>query len=204
MTILTKNWPPLLTIVISALGGFFALPYLPERIPVHWGFYGNISSYTSKGVGVYLNPAGMAFAYLFFFLIPYTDKRRVLELRELGVYEPIRNTAIYAFGFAQLLVIGIGLDIINPSANYLAGLVCLLVIFGAGTTRSEQFGPIRESLPILNRFAVGFPTHVARRMQIAAGIGVLGALFGTYQILWFIIPAALVILVEVWQKRSST
>ena len=200
MTLLTKHWPPLLYIALSLFGGFVAHPYLPEQIPVHWGVDGDISSYTDKGHGIFLNPAAMIVAYLFFALIPYTDKRRVRELRELGVYEPLRNTAVYAFGFAQLLAIGIGLNIFQSDANFLVGLGCLFVVLGSELVRSDLGDRIKNSIPRACVIPRDQLVRLSKRLRIAAFIGILGVLLAPYQMLWFFVPASTVFILEFCRK----
>lgn len=202
MTVLTKHWPPLLTIALSVFGGYLASPYLPAHIPVHWGIDGTISSYIDKGVGVYLNPAAMIVAYLFFTLIPYSDRRRVGELRELGIYEPLRNTGVYTFAYAQLLVIGIGLGFVNETSNYLVGIGCLLLILGVEAARSELADPVKQMFPRFGRLSDQSISRVGSRVQVSAGLGIAGALFGPYQILWLLVPASIFLVIEF--RRQDT
>lgn len=198
MTVLTKHWPPLLVIVLSLLCGFLTLPYLPETIPVHWGLDGSISSYSRKSVGVYLNPGAMIVAYLFFTLIPHTDKRRVSELRGIGIYEPLRNTAVYTFGFAQILVIGIGIGVLDKEASYLVGQGSLLLLLAAHALGSGLGSglakPIRNRIPRLS--SPTQVTRISRRLQASGAIGLIGACFGIYPLLWAVVPCVLTVLLE--------
>jgi uncharacterized membrane protein len=202
MSILTKQWPPILTILLSALGGYLASPYLPARIPVHWGIDGSASTYAGRQFGVYLNPAAMAVAYLFFTLIPYSDKRRVHHLRELGIYEPLRNTAVYVFGLAQLLSLGIGLGFVNASANYILALACLLTALGAEVVRVGLTAPLKAHLRRYAQTSDDAIRRVSRRLQIASVAGMIGALFAPLPTLWFIIPLGLVVGIERFRKSE--
>ena len=202
MNILTKQWPPVICILMGVLGGFLLTPHLPDHIPVHWGIDGTISTYAAKETGVYLNPAAMTIAYLFFTLIPYSDKRRVRDLRELGIYEPLRNTAVYTFGYAQLLTLGIGSGIFSEAANYIVGLACLLTALGVEAAKSGLLDSLKPYLPGYSQLSAETLQRAGLRTQIAAGIGFTGTLFAPYAILWFIIPLALVIVIE--QVRKPT
>ena len=202
VTLLTKHWPPLLTLALSVICGFLASPYLPAYIPVHWGIDGAASSYINKGVGVYLNPAGMVVAYLFFTLIPYSDKRRIRELRELGIYEPLRNTAVYAFAYAQLMALGIGLGIVNEAANHLIGIVYLFLILAAVAAQSELVTPIKSLFPRFGRLSDYKIAQIGFRIQVSAGLGILGSLFSGYPILWFLIPFSILTGIEFWRKDN--
>ena len=195
MTALTKHWPPLLAIALCTLGGLAATPFLPQRIPVHWGIDGTISSYTGKTIGVYLNPAGMAVAYLFFSMIPHTDKRRVRELREIGIYEPLRNTAVYAFGFAQVLALGISLGVVRESANYLIGLACIFIALGVEAVTAGLLDPLRPHLKRLFVLLDKVLPKRARQVQIASAFGLLGTLLFPYAILWLLLPMILFVVI---------
>ena len=46
-------------------------PYLPGRIPVHWGISGEVDGYAAKAMGIFFTPAAMLCIYLFFLLVPY-------------------------------------------------------------------------------------------------------------------------------------
>jgi uncharacterized membrane protein len=199
MTVLTKHWPPLLVILLSLLGSYLALPYLPPTIPVHWGLDGTISSYSSKSLGVYLNLGGMIVSYLFFSMIPYTDKRRVRELRGIGIYEPLRNTAVFTFAFAQLLVIGIGLGILDKGASYLVGQGSLLLLLGGQAMQHGLAKPIRERIPFLADGTEIQIDRIALRLQASGAIGMIGACFGSYAILWVVVPCAVTLLLELKQ-----
>ena len=203
MTVLTKNWPPLLVILLSLAAGHLSLPYLPATLPVHWGLDGSISSYSSKVPGVYLNPGGMIVAYLFFSMIPYTDKRRVRELRGIGIYEPLRNTAVFTFGYTQLLVIGIGLGILNKNASYLVGQGALLLLLGSHALRSGIAEGIRQHLPYLAGLPDSGVRRVTGRLGVAAVIGSVGACSGFYPILWLLVPCSVVSLLELRRPNSG-
>jgi len=192
----------LLVIILGLLGGFLSLPYLPSRIPVHWGIDGTVSTYTDKSMGVYLNPAGMIVSYIFFTLIPYSDKRRVRDLREIGIYEPLRNTAVYTFGFAQLLVLGISHGIVNESANYLIGLACVLLALSVEAIRSGIATPILRLIPLLNKVSNERIRRVGPLLQASAGLGILGTFFAPYQILWAAIPVFVSLALEITRTKK--
>lgn len=196
MALLTRHLPPLLTIAMSVVLGLAAQPLLPPRIPVHWGIDGTISSYASRRVGVFLNPAAMTVAYLFFTLIPYSDKRRVRELRELGVYEPLRNAAVYAFALAQLMAVGIGVGVISPDANYLVAVGSLFAVLGGEAVRSGLLAPLKATVPRLDTVPDERLARIAARAQIAGGFGVLGAFVGWYQPLWFVLPLTAMLIAD--------
>ena len=139
MSLLTRKVPPLVAIALCAIVSWVAYPYLDRRIPVHWGASGHISSYADRHVAVFLNPTGALVAFLFFLLIPYTDKRRVGQLRRLGLYEPLRNVAVYGFAHAHLLALGIGSGLLPRDANFIGGFAgMLLALLGIEASLGES------------------------------------------------------------------
>ena len=70
----------------------------------------------------------MALVYFFFRLIPYVDRNRVRQLKEIGLYDPFRNGAVLLFGYSHLLLLGIGIGWIDRGANLFAGLLSLAAI----------------------------------------------------------------------------
>lgn len=201
MNILTQKWPPLLAILLCAAGGLIALPYLPPRIPVRWGLLGEIITYSSKQKGIYLNPGAMVIAYLFFTLIPYSDKRRVFELREIGIYDPFRNAAVYAFGFAQLLSIGIGLGLIPETTNYGVGVLSLLLGMFAAAFRSGLTEPLEEHFRLLGDASPETRRRLSLGIYLAAIVGFLSAFLAPYPLLW---PSAILVVAVVMAYRVSS
>ncbi|HAA74839.1 TPA: hypothetical protein DCE37_06960 [Candidatus Latescibacteria bacterium] len=196
MNILTKQWPPLLTLLLCGVGGHLAVPYLPKRIPVHWGIDGSVSAHASREIGVFLNPAAMVVAYLFFTLIPYSDKRRVRDLRELGVYEPLRNTAVYVFALSQILSLGIGLGILHDQTNYLAAAVCLVFALISNGGRHGMLDPVLPHILLLNRLDPKRSHRFFFRFGIAGGTGLVAALTLPAAAPWVAVPFGAVILLE--------
>lgn len=196
MNLLTKHGPPLLIILISCLSGLLAAPYLPDRVPVRWGLDGSITTYVDKQYGIYLNPAAMAVAYLFFSLIPYSDRRRVSELRSLGIYEPFRNTAVYVFALAQFMAIGIGLGMLSSSANYVTGVVSLLIALTSHALRSGMAEPLRPHLKWVESAGDVDTRRVCGRMYLVACVGLVGSLFAPWPLAWILVPAAIVVVME--------
>ena len=189
MSLLQRDLVPLAAILLALTGSYLAYDHLPAYIPVHWGIDGRIDGYSPKRFGVYLNPGVMAIVFIFFRLIPYADKNRVRQLREIGIYDPLRNGAVLLFGYAHLLVLGIGLRWTSPRANFLIGGISLLVLFAGDAIQTRK--PARFDR-LLRRLGIA-PSDPARRrvhrsLSFSGICGLAGTFTGRAQILWLLLP----------------
>jgi hypothetical protein len=160
---------------------------LPPYIPVHWSVSGLVDKELHKQLGAYLYPAAMALVYIFFRLIPFADRNRVRQLREIGAYDLLRSGAVFLFGYGHVLALGIGLDWVSREANYLVGAAAILLALWAD--HAEKTGP--ESLVDLLRkraphLGLG---SLTRAVKIACCLVVLGTLTGRWQPAWLLLPA---------------
>jgi len=195
MSLLTKNLPPLLVITLSGILSLLAYPYLESRVPVHWGATGIISTYADREVAIFLNPAGACIAYLFFLVIPYADKRKIGQLRRIGLYEPLRNFAIYGFGYAHLLGIGIGVGLLPRHANYLGGLAGLLFFLIGWELRLPDPG-----LPALaRRLSDGLRGRIGSLSLWAGAVALGSATAGITPLIW----ATTLTVTAVWSMRCA-
>ncbi len=189
MTLLQRDLIPLSAILLAFTGSYLAYDHLPPRIPVHWGIDGRIDNYFHKRLGVYLNPGMMALVYIFFRLIPYADRHRVKQLREIGIYNRFRNAAVLLFGYVHLLGLGIGLHWASPEANLLIGGASLLVLFVGDYMQTVQPSRLDRLL-----YRTGIAPSAAARHRICrsftlAGLcGLIGTLTGRVQALWLLLP----------------
>ena len=70
---LKKDLPMLAIASLPILYGLFFWSTIPDQVPLHWNMSGEIDSYGSKYVAMFL-PLGI---YLFMVVIPFIDPRRV-------------------------------------------------------------------------------------------------------------------------------
>jgi len=142
---LKQEAPSLLALAAAALISLAAYPWLPNRIPVHWGIDGAADTYASRHWAVLLNPAGMLLVYFFFLFVRYGEKTKTSRLTELGLFEPLRHGAVIFFGFTHALAIGSGLNLISKDLNFLAaGSSFLLLLFGISLRCMGNPGAVRQ------------------------------------------------------------
>jgi len=180
MSLLTKNFPPLILIALCGVLSIVSHPHLSTRIPVHWGADGNVSTYAHRDIAVYLNPAGAAVVFVFFSLIPHIDKGRVRQLRRIGLFEPLRNIAIFGFGYAHFLGIGIGLGVLPRQANFVGGVAALLLILLGTEIRQPRCG----LFSFTHRLAPQFRKRISAISISSGGFGLALAAGGEPYYVW--------------------
>ena len=131
----------------------------------------------------------MALVYLFFRLIPYADKSRVRQLREVGLYDRFRNGAVLLFGYAHALSLGIGQGWISAEANFLIGAASLLIFILGDCIRAGEPTALIRLVGVITASPV---THsrIAAWLNIAGACGIVGTFTGAAQIGWLVIPLA--------------
>jgi uncharacterized membrane protein len=173
--------------VIAFTASIAAYDYLPSYIPVHWSITGQIDKELHKQLGAYLYPAAMALVYIFFRLIPFADRNRVRQLKEIGAYDMLRFGAVLLFAYGHVLTLGIGLDWVSREANFLVGAaVILLALLADHAGKAEPdwlAGLLRQRAPFLR------VSSLAQAIKVACGLAVLGTLTGKWQPAWLLLPA---------------
>jgi len=198
MNPLHRNLIPLAAPLLAFAASYLAYDHLPPRIPVHWGIDGRIDNYTSKGWQVYFYPTAMVLVHLFFRFVAFADKGRTRQLKEAGIFAPLWNGAVFLFGYAHLLSLGIGLGWVSPEANFLVGAASLTVLLVGGYIRRRR--PEWLALP-LRRLNIASSdaarSYIGRCILIAGACGMAGTLTGRLQLGWFLIP----LIAGVWLAR---
>ena len=183
MTFLKREAPSLLTLLFVAAASLAAYPWLPLRIPVHWGIDGTADTYAPRDWAVLLNPAGTFLVYGFFFFVRYADRARTSRLQDLGLFEPLRHGAVLFFGFCHALALGSGLGWVRPDVNLLPATVCFFTLVAGGYVPAMPLGSITRLLS-----AVRIETTADSRSALAwvlaftGAAGLVGACAG--RLLW--------------------
>ena len=196
MNPLRRDLLPLATILLAFAASYLAYDHLPQQVPIHWGAGGRIDTYAPKRWGIYRYPGFMVLIYLFFrLLLPYADRRRIGQMREIGIYEPFRHAAVLLFGYAHALSLCIGLGWASSGANYLVGSAGILFLFAVDYARRHRPPGLCR---LLRRFGIS-PSplalgHICRGLTLAGICGILGPLTGRAQVGWLLLPILLTLI----------
>ena len=83
-----KRELPLLIMIIMVFAiSFYFYPQLPERIPTHWNFRGEIDGYSNKLSGSLIMPIMNLVMYVMFLFLPALDpKKRIISYLKAPIY----------------------------------------------------------------------------------------------------------------------
>lgn len=189
MSVLQRD--PIPAILLSLAASYLAFDHLPDRVPVHWDAYGTIDAELHKRVGVFLHPGAMTLVYIFFRLIPFVDRNRVRQLKEIGLYDPFRNGAVLLFGYSHLLLLGIGLGWVDRGANLFAGLLSLSSILTGNHLKHVRPASFDRLLGRIGVSSAPDARNLACNIFILSGaFGQAGTASGNLQVAWFLLPLA--------------
>lgn len=125
---LKSEWLPLSLIVLSVAWGIYLSFNLPEIVPSHWNFQGEVDGYSSRTFGAWFMPGLMAAMYILFWLLPYFDPKRAEYAKFANAFHGIKNYFI-VFVFIMALAIGAaGLGYTVPIGTIMPILVGFLFI----------------------------------------------------------------------------
>src|SRR5690606_12391804 len=107
-----KRELPLILMIIAAFAiSIYFYPMLPDRIPTHWNFKGEIDGYSGKLSGAYMLPVMNLVMYGLFLLLPALDPRR-------ENYKLFSSTYIYFRYLFHLFFLGLHAIIIAVALGY--------------------------------------------------------------------------------------
>ena len=196
-----KREIPLIVIVIAAfLISIYFYPMLPEKVPTHWNFKGEIDGYSGKLSGSLIMPITNLIMYILFIFLPALDPKK-------NNYKLFESTYIYfrylfhIFFFAMhIMIIAASLGyIVNTTRLVFFGISLLFMLMGnvMGRVKHNYFVGIKTPWTLASE-EVWKKTHRLAALLWTAGglIGIilsllninLGLLFVIILILPSIIP----------------
>lgn len=103
--------PWLAPLVVAAMLAFAAAVYsqLPERVPTHWNFQGEVDGWTDRFPGAFLLPAIALGVWLLLLVLPRIDPRRAHYERFRDTYWLILNLMVLFFAVMHVLSLGAAL-----------------------------------------------------------------------------------------------
>ncbi|TZE82816.1 SdpI family protein [Calorimonas adulescens] len=136
MKINKTKWILLGFVALSFILTMIVYPILPDKMPVHWNYHGEIDSYAGKFQGAFMIPIMLLIFYPLFIYLPNIDPRRKNYKKFEGAYDTI-IIAIFAFLTAMhVIVLSASLGYkIDMTAYMTIGLSLLFIILGNVLTR---------------------------------------------------------------------
>lgn len=183
-----------LVIILSSLAiAIYFYPKMSDKIPSHWNYRGEVDSYASKFVGLFIAPILLFVCLLLFVILPRIDplKTNVEKFRKF--FDGFIILFFLFIIFLQLFIILWSKDIrLKPYIVFPIGLGILFFYVGILVEKAKRNWFIGIRTPwTMTDDRVWDRTHKlgGKVFKIIGIISAIGALFSKYAFLFVIIPA---------------
>jgi uncharacterized membrane protein len=166
---------------VCAVTGYF-WPTLPEYIPLHWNYAGEVDSYEPRELLWLLGPGLMTIMMLIALLMPHFSPRRfeIKTFESTWWYSMTIIVAMPAYISTLVLISALGREVAMKQALP-AGLFTMMILLGnpLGKVRKNFFLGVRTPWTLSND-RVWYATHrlTAKLMVISGVLGLAGLLLG--------------------------
>ncbi|MGB5627689.1 MAG: SdpI family protein [Woeseiaceae bacterium] len=146
MTTMRTNVICLIFIAIAIAVAAYLYPSLPEQIPTHWNFEGEVDDYTPKPWGVLVMPLAAVFVFFIMKLIPIISPRGFRTDQFTGVVNIFTVTMVgFMSAVALLVLLAASGRNIHMNEMIYAGIGVLFIVLGnyLGKVRKNFFIGIR-------------------------------------------------------------
>lgn len=186
-----RKWIPLLIIAAALVASAVVYPDLPERIPTHWNFAGEVDGWSPRAWGAWLMPVVIAFIWALMRWLPAIDPRRKNYEKFGGAFEGIMLSVMVFMLVLHGLTLAAGLGYPVAMERVVpVGIGLLFIIIGnlLPRARSNWFVGIRTPWT-LSSDRVWEKTHrVGGWLFVLGGILIsLSALLGASWSHWLVI-----------------
>lgn len=183
ISLVKDDWLVVVMILSSFLLGWFLYPLLPEQVPSHWNFRGEIDDYSSKTWGAFGIPLMLLGMYLLFKVLPLIDPKKENYENFPKTYAALKY--ILTFFFLILYVVIIATSLGYPvSINKIIPAIISILFIAIGnyltTVRPNYFVGIKTPWTLANE-TVWKKTHrISGRLWVASGVlGLIAVIFNT-------------------------
>jgi uncharacterized membrane protein len=129
----------LLLVALMFLSGYYFLPSLPNKMPMHWNIRGEVDNYMPKGTAIWIMPAIALACFILFQFLPLFDPKKEKYKLFKTEWEIIQTALIGFFAYMQFLTFYIAM---NPKTEMMPlmfiGLGILFVLMGNYMSKIRQ------------------------------------------------------------------
>lgn len=177
---LFKELPSILLLVAMVIIGWWAYPHLPQTMPSHWNYKGEIDRYTGKLAGVIFMPAISVGIYLLLLVLPFLDPRRENYKKFSGTYQKIKFGMIVFFFVLYSVIILFSLGYIsNMTTAMLFIMSMLFMLLGnyLGKIRQNYFVGIKVPWTLADEEVWNKTHRLGGKLWVATGVIGLGCVW---------------------------
>jgi uncharacterized membrane protein len=197
---LKKEWYIIILILATLAFGIYLYPQLPDKIPTHWNFQGEVDGWSGKAFGVFFFPLLNLILYPLMILLPRIDPRRQNYIYFSRAYTVIRVTLHFFFAIiyviSLLAALGYPLEI-SFIVKFFVSLLFVVLGNYMGKIKHNYFVGIKTPWTLANE-EVWYKTHrLAAPLWVAAGI--LGMVLSFFQQIWasYIMFGSIIVIVVI-------
>jgi len=172
-SVLRQDWLIISLILLGFAIGAYFYPLLPDKVPIHWNFQGEINGYGSKWFGAFGLPLINLALYIMLFVLPYIDPKRKSYADFQSTYQFIKHLLIVFFlgieVFSLLLATG---AVVNQPMFIQIMISLLFILLGnvMGRVKHNYFVGIKTPWTLASE-EVWRKTH-----RLAAPLWVIGGI----------------------------
>ncbi|MFX3625045.1 MAG: SdpI family protein [Ectobacillus sp.] len=164
---------PLILTLISIIMGIWAYYILPDTVPIHWNFKGEVDGYGSKLQVALIFPLMAVFMYVLLIALPKLDPRKENYKKFQGSYHIIINAILTFFVLIHGFVIASSAGYDMPISFIMPlAIGVLFIILGNYMPRVKQnyFVGFRTPWALQNEEVWRYTNRFGARMFMLAGI----------------------------------
>lgn len=190
---------PILLIVFSIISSFYFFQQMPEKIPIHWNFKGEIDNWGSSLSHVLTINLVMIGMYLLFLLLPYIDPRRERYGQFKKVYHIFKNILLLFFAviffITNLSAIGYNINI-STYIPLLVGILFIVIGNYMPKIKMNWFMGIRTPWTLSSEETWDKTHQLGKKLFMFSGllIAIQGFLPENYRIPLFILAIAIILI----------
>lgn len=143
---LKNDWLIIFVLIFPFIVIFYFWNALPEQIPIHWNYAGEIDNYVAKMPGIFILPAFAVVLYILFLAIPRIDPRWDSYKLFKGSYQTLKFSivALMTLLFYVIIAASLGFDF-DIMYFVIVPIVLLFTVVGnmLGKIRPNWFVGIR-------------------------------------------------------------
>jgi uncharacterized membrane protein len=195
-----KHWYFFLLIIISAGISLWAYPRLPEEVPIHWNFSGEVDGYASKLFAVLFGPIFLTWIYGILFGVSKIDPRKENYEKFAGAYRIFVNASLTFFVVIHIAVIfsGLGYDVnMDWIANIGLGLLFIILGNYMPKVKANYFMGIRTPWTLANETVWARTHRFGGKVFFIGGIIMIVSAFAPSSIRAVLLIASIVCIVLV-------
>lgn len=179
---LKREWPLLIILLGSLVYGIYVYPTLPDKVPSHWNFNGEVDGWSSPFWGAFGIPLLNIGLYLLFFVMPKIDPNKERYVQFTSAYNAFRYVFhVFMTGVYIIIMMAANNQPVNVGQIVPMGVAVLLIIIGnyMGKVRKNYFFGVKTPWTLASE-EVWQKTHrMTGPLWVVSGIvGFIGAFFG--------------------------